>query len=420
MSDDKGTVVLDIDRLGARGDGVAGRAGGSIYVRGALPGERVRVGCNGERGRLVDVIRASGDRQRPPCRYFGTCGGCVAQHMAPALYLAWKQDTVREAFAKRGLDPALDQTIALPPGSRRRTALTATHHPRGFCMGYHAEASHVVINVEDCPLLCRQIASALPELRDLALAACAAKGSLRLLITATEVGIDVALAGALRPLNAEQRVRLSELAAAARVARLTVEGDVVVQRATPVVTLSGVQVEPPPGAFLQATVASETAIAAVIARSIGGRVKRTADLFCGVGTFAFAMASRVPVMAIDADAASTRALASAAARARGLKPIEVLNRDLLHEPLSRKELEGFDAVVMDPPRVGARAQAEMLARSPVPLVIAVSCNPATLARDCRILVDGGYRLDAVTPIDQFLWSAQVEAVAVLRRDWPRR
>ncbi len=197
-------------------------------------------------------------------------------------------------------------------------------------------------------------------------------------------------------------------------ARLTVERDTLLLARQPVVALGGVDVAVPPEAFLQAVEASEREMVRLVLDATA-KAKRVADLFCGVGTFTFPLARKARVLAVDDDADAIVALSAAARRAQGLKPIETKVRDLFRMPLSAKELEGFDAVVFDPARSGASAQAEQLARSKVPIVAAVSCNPATLARDARILVDGGYRLRCVTPIDQFLFSAHVEAVAVFER-----
>jgi 23S rRNA (uracil1939-C5)-methyltransferase len=191
----------------------------------------------------------------------------------------------------------------------------------------------------------------------------------------------------------------------------------VIETAPPALSIAGMETVPPPGAFVQAVEAAEREMTGIVVEAVAG-ASLAADLFSGVGTFALPLARTARVLAVDSDAKALSSLEAAARRAQGLRPIETKLRDLLGTPLGPRELEGFDAVVFDPPRAGARAQAERLARSSVPLVVAVSCDPGTLARDLRILVDGGYGLEAVTPIDQFLFSAHVEAVAVLRRAQP--
>ena len=408
---------VEIARLGAQGDGVAQTPQGPCYVPYALPGERVRIRREAERGRLVEIVRASTQRVAPRCQHFGTCGGCSAQHMADELYRAWKRAAVAEAFAHRGLDAPIRDVVAVPPGSRRRATLEARRERGVIVLGFHAAGTHDVVDLAACPVLVPAIAGALPALRDLAALLVSAADACRLVVTAAGNGLDVAVEGAVMP-GPEARARLSQIAARAGIVRLTIAGDIVAQREVPALALGGAAVRFPPAAFLQASAAAEVAMTALMLGAIG-KAKRIADVFCGVGTFTFALAARARVLAMDSDKAAIAALQEAALRAQGLKPIEARVRDLMREPLSRTELEGFDAVVLDPPRAGAKAQAEALARSKVPVVVAVSCNPATLARDARILVDGGYAIESVTPVDQFVWSDHVEAVAVLRRSRSR-
>ena len=196
--------------------------------------------------------------------------------------------------------------------------------------------------------------------------------------------------------------------------RLAAGRELLMSLSAPQVTFSGVAVDLPPGAFLQAVAEAEGVMTALAANAIG-KTKRVADLFCGLGTFTFALARKAAVTAIEQDRTLLAALEAAARRARGIKPVETIPRDLMREPLSFMELKAFGAAVFDPPRAGALAQAQALARSGVPLVVAVSCNPATFARDARALIDGGYRLKRVAPVDQFLFSAHVELVAVFAR-----
>jgi 23S rRNA (uracil1939-C5)-methyltransferase len=187
-------------------------------------------------------------------------------------------------------------------------------------------------------------------------------------------------------------------------------------RAKPLLRVAGVAVEPPPGAFVQAAAEAEAAMTALAVEAVGkARARRIADLFCGLGAFTFALARTARVLAIDADRAMVTALAAAARGATGLKPIEAKVRDLFRDPLSPRELNSFDAVVFDPPRAGAKTQAEAIAASKVKTIVAVSCNPQTLARDLRALVDGGYRLERAVAIDQFLFTSHLEAVAILVR-----
>ena len=423
MSSDR--QELDIVRLGAQGDGVADLAVGpdlparTVFVARALPGERIAAEVRGERGRLIEIVRASPERSLPPCPHFGTCGGCVAQHMGATLYRDWKRDMVRTAFAHRGLEPHFDEMIVVPPGTRRRATFSAVKRDGQITLGFHEEGTHTLVDLTVCPVVVPAIAQALPGVRKIADAALAEGGELRMAVTAAIGGLDVALENAGKlPLNAKARAGIARLAAETGVLRVTANGELVMQRAAPKFVLGGVEVVLPTpsggAAFIQATAEAEAAICEILAVSTK-KARRIADLFCGLGTFTFGLARRARVFAADGDKGSIESLTLSVKAAMGVKPIETRLRDLFGEPLSRQEFDGFDAVVFDPPRGGAKAQAEMLAKSKVPVVCAVSCNPATLARDCRILVDGGYSIERVVPVDQFVWSPHVEAVAVLQR-----
>lgn len=400
---------VDIVGLGAQGDGIADTPEGPLYVPFALPGERVRTTGEGPPELLSAPNR---ERRTPVCRHFGVCGGCVAQHMGDDLYARWKRGIVVEAFRQRGLEPEIAPLVLAPLGSRRRAVLTARREGGGIVLGYHRRRRHELFDLQECPVLRPEIVAKLAVLR--AIASQAGKGEVRITVLATPAGVDVALEAESGAFDAKSAAMLARIAAEHRLARVAVNGDVVMERAAPSLTLAGGEVVPPPAAFVQAVAQAEAAMVTLVVAAIG-KAKRVADLFCGVGTFAFPLARKARVLAVDGDAAAIAAVSAAARRAQGLKPIETKVRDLFQTPLSAKELEGSDAVVFDPPRAGAAAQAERLARCKVPTVIAVSCNPATLARDARTLVDGGYRLRAVTPIDQFLFSAHVEAVAVFER-----
>lgn len=403
---------VDIVRLGAQGDGIAEAPDGTqCFVPFALPGERVRAA--GDSVPRI-IANASPERRLPICRHFGACGGCVAQHMRGGLYADWKRGIVAEAFRQRGLDAEVAPLEVVPAASRRRAVLTARRGAGdgGVTLGYHRRRSHELLDIEECPVLVPAIVAALPALR--AVAGATLSHEVRLTVLATPAGLDVAIEGAARRLDARSAAVLAQAAARHGLARLAVGGRVVLERTSPTLTASGVDVVPPPGAFVQAVAEAEAAMTAAVLDHVG-RPKRAVDLFCGIGTFTYALARTARVAAFDADAASVAALQAAVRHARGLKPIEARVRDLFREPLSARELAGFDAVVLDPPRAGARAQSEALARSAVAMIVYVSCDPATLARDARILVDGGYRLGRVTPIDQFLYSAHVEVVAALTR-----
>jgi 23S rRNA (uracil1939-C5)-methyltransferase len=399
---------IDIARLGAQGDGIAKTAEGLSYVPFALPGERVRIGGQG----LPELMSApSRERREPPCRHFATCGGCVAQHMSEPLYERWKRGIVVEALRQRGLDVEVGPLLQVAPGSRRRAVLTARQERGGIILGYHRRRSHELFAVEDCPVLQPAIVSQLAGLR--AIAVQLARREIRLTVLLTPAGLDVTVDGTGARPDARAAAELARLAGVHGIARICVDGETLVERAKPVADMGGASVVPPPGAFVQAVAEAEAEMVRLVVAA-AAKARRVADLFCGIGTFTFPLARRARVLAVDDNEDAVSALGTAARHAQGLKPIETRVRDLFRVPLSAKELETFDAVVLDPARSGAEAQARQIARSRVPVAICVSCNPGTLARDARILVDGGYVLESVTPIDQFLFSAHVEAVGVFR------
>jgi 23S rRNA (uracil1939-C5)-methyltransferase len=403
---------LQIGGLGAQGDGIAETNVGVRYVPFALPGERVHPAGDG----LPRLLSAPSPERVPAlCRHFGVCGGCAAQHMGGRLYAEWKRDTLVAALRQRGLAADVAPLHRAAPGTRRRAVLTARRAGERMVLGYHRRKSHDLVDIGECPVLLPAIVAKLPALR--AIAVKLAAPEVRLTVLATPAGLDVAAeAGGYRP----GRIAVADLGRLATehgLARVSVNGETLIERARPVLRTGEVEVAVPPGAFIQAVEESEEAMRALVTAGFK-KPRRVADLFCGVGTFTFALARHARVLALDSDPAAVAALAGAARHAQGLKPIDAKVRDLFREPLSARELELFDAVVFDPPRAGAQRQAQELARSKVETVIAVSCDPGTLARDGQILCQGGYTIAGVTPIDQFVFSAHVETVAVLRRGAP--
>jgi 23S rRNA (uracil1939-C5)-methyltransferase len=308
----------------------------------------------------------------------------------------------------------VDDLIDAHGEGRRRAVFHARRRARDLLeVGFAARKSHHVIAIDHCPILAPSLRGAIAAAWAVAEEIADTRKPLDIQMTATEAGLDVDLRGS-GPLSAVQVAGLAAVAERHRLARLTRHGEIVAQRASPTVRIGRAQVVLPPGAFLQATVAGEIALARLVETHCAGAAT-VADLFCGVGPFALRLAERARVRAADNDATAVAALARAAEKTQGLKPMEAHVRDLFRRPWSPDELKPFDAVVLDPPRQGAEAQARALAASAVPTIVAVSCNLPTLARDARILVDGGYRLARVTPVDQFLYSTHVEVVALLRR-----
>ena len=404
---------LTIDHVGHHGDGVALVGGQAIYVPYALPGETVEVAPvsgHPDRRRLLQVETASPDRIAPFCRHFGICGGCAIQHWEGERYRAWKRDMVVETLARSKLSCEVDPLIDAHGLGRRRITLHArmgTHEV--LKVGFTAAGSHDIIPVDRCPILDPGLSGALDAAWALAEPLIAVGKPLDIQITATSNGLDVDVRGS-GPLPSALIATLSRLAEQHRLARLTRHGELVLMRIPPTIAIGAAQVTLPPGSFLQATVAGEEALAALVSGHCR-RSKHIADLFCGVGPFTLRLAAKSRVSAFDSDAGAVAALQKAATSTSGLKPVKAEARDLFRRPLVPQELRDYDTVVFDPPRQGAEAQARQLAASKIPVVVAVSCNVATFARDARILIDGGYKIEGVTPVDQFRHTPHVELVA---------
>ncbi|HEU4358323.1 MAG TPA: methyltransferase domain-containing protein [Xanthobacteraceae bacterium] len=404
---------LRIARLGARGEGVADSAAGAVYVPYALPGEIVEVESwpgHADRRHLIKVEVASAERIAPVCGHFGVCGGCALQHVAGARYREWKRGLVVAALARAGVDAPVDDLIDAHGEGRRRAVFHARRNSRDVLeVGFAALKAHHVVPIDRCPVLAPALSGALPTARDIAEVLAPTRKPLDIQVTAADAGLDADVRGS-GPLTAAQTTALAQVAERRNLVRLTRHGEIVAQRTPPVLTIGRAEVVLPPGAFLQATTAGEAVLARLVALHCRD-AKAVADLFCGVGPFALRLAERARVTAIDSDADALAALRRAAAGTAGLKPVTAQQRDLFRYPLGRSELKAFEAVVFDPPRQGALAQARELAASGVPSVAAVSCDPASFARDARILLEGDYRLVRVIPVDQFLFSAHVELVA---------
>ena len=408
---------LVIGRLGSRGDGVADTEAGPVYVPYALPGESTEVEPwpgHPDRRRLAKVEIASPDRIAPICPHFGVCGGCALQHLATARYRDWKRALVVAALQRAGLDVPVDDLIDAHGEGRRRAVLHARRSARDVLeVGFAALRAHHVVAIDRCPILAPALTGAIETAWDIAEVLASTRKPLDIQVTATHVGLDVDVRGS-GPLTAPKTMALARVANRRNLARLTRHGEIVAQRTPPTLTVGPAEVVLPAGAFLQATSTGEAILAQRVVTYCESAAI-VADLFCGVGPFALRLAERAKVTAVDNDEDAIAALRRAAAGTPGLKPVAIQLRDLSRRPLGQAELKRFDAVVFDPPRQGAEAQARELAASTVPTVVAVSCNPTTFARDARILVDGGYRLMQVVPVDQFLFSAHVEVVANFKK-----
>jgi 23S rRNA (uracil1939-C5)-methyltransferase len=405
---------LEIERIGAQGDGVAS----GVFVPLTLPGERVRAEVTGDRADRIEILVPSPDRIAPMSPHYGECGGCSLQHWAHGPYLAWKADQVRAALARERIETEVLAPFAAQPGTRRRLALHARKGRGGAEIGFKARRSWRLVGIDVCPIADPRLVAAFPALRLLAEPFLEhPKSAPTLHVTWTATGLDVDITGVERRsggLSADARMRAAEAASAGDMARVTMSGEIVYQARQPMVKLGPAVVALPPGSFLQAVPQAEKAMADFVLEGVAGAA-RLADLYCGVGTFTFRLAEIAPVLAADSAVAAVTALKSAVASAPGLKPIDAQARDLVRRPVLAMELAKIDAVVLDPPRAGALEQVGEIARSTTPRVAYVSCNPATFARDARVLLDAGFTLDRVLPVDQFLWSPHIELVGIFTR-----
>lgn len=405
---------LVIDHLGAQGDGRAQLEGRWVSVPFTLPGETVEVRGEGDRLTVETLLTSSADRIPLPCRHFGHCGGCSLQHLAAAPYAAFKRDLIFRTLKSRGLEAEIAPAWITPSASRRRATFAARKAGRQILLGFHGRRSHELTSLEECPVLRAPLIAAVPRLREIAGLLLTAKDTLSLLVTETATGLDLHITGLARSVSALARAEAASQALRAGFARVSLEGDDILTDRQPLLPAGHAQMQPPPGGFLQASAEAEAEMARLVLAHLKG-TQNGADLFSGCGTFALRMAQYYPVTALESGRAAIAALQAAARAAPGLKPVTAQVRDLFRNPVSTSELAGFDGLVLDPPRAGAAAQSAELAASSIPRIAYVSCDPATLARDLRTLTDGGYRIIRIHPIDQFLWSSHVEAVALMEK-----
>jgi 23S rRNA (uracil1939-C5)-methyltransferase len=402
---------VSIVALDAHGHGLT--ASGEV-VPGALPRERLLISPDGKHANIIETLATSTERAAPICRWFGTCGGCAAQHMSASLYREWKRRLVIDALEREGVSAEVADLVDAHGAGRRRATFHARFpHGQPDEIGFMRARSHDIIAIDDCPLFSPGMAGAIP-------AAQALSGDLRGLmkpldigVTATLDGLDIDLRGS-GPLGRAETQKLARTALALDLARVSNHGEIVIERRPPRVAFGEALARLPPGGFLQATEAGEAWLAEFAERALAG-AKKVADLFCGAGAFALRLARSREVFALEADPAAIAAIARAAATTPGLHKLATEKRDLFRRPLRADELAAFDAALIDPPRAGALEQAHALVASALPLVVSISCNAATFARDARILIDGGFQIESVTPLDQFRFSAHVEIAAVFRR-----
>jgi 23S rRNA (uracil1939-C5)-methyltransferase len=394
-----------------------------LFVPYTVTGDRVRIRRAGaDRTEPLEWLKFGPLRAEPPCPHFGPgkCGGCVLQHLADPAYAAWKSGMLAETLARAGISGFDLRPLArTPPGGRRRAEFAAHVSRHETLIGFHARASHAIIPIGPCPVLQPELEALLPRLQEFL--AGAARGPMDLDILATQADSAIELVFTGPAPDTKLRQHLADFAQRADLARIAWRTekrrspDIIAQRRPIQIRFGQVVVDLPPAAFLQASEAGERAIAGAVAAAIG-KARRVADLYAGAGAIALAVAGgKRLVHAVERDGEMIAALDAAARRARLGGQLYTLARDLVRRPLIGEELADFDAVIFDPPREGADAQVRALAAARVKVVVGVSCNPATFARDAKTLIDGGYHLTTVTPIDQFLWSPHLELVGEFHR-----
>ncbi len=395
-----------------------------LHVGRTLPGERVVAVPQGAgRAACQSILAASPDRIDPRCPNFPVCGGCTLQHWADTPYGAWKHDLVTRALQRAGFaDAAVAPLVRCAPGTRRRFDFAARRTPTGLVLGLHAPHSKDVADLDVCLVLHPALAALLAPLRALLNSMEGLRREAGVLANLYAQGPDLLVRADAAP-TAGDRARMAAFAKAQGVCRIawavgTGDTETTAMHRPPTVEFAGATVQPPSGAFLQATAAGEVAIVqAVLAGlpKLTGRA-RVIELYAGVGTLSFPLAGHATVQAYEGNSQAAAALRVAAGGTR----VHATERDLARQPLQPKELAGAACVVLDPPFSGAVAQMPCIAAAKVPSVIYVSCNPVALARDAAVLAQAGYRLEMATPIDQFVLSAQVESVCVFRHGGARR
>jgi 23S rRNA (uracil1939-C5)-methyltransferase len=408
-----------IDSIGGRGDGVLTPppgAEGPIFVPLTVPGDEVRVqttskSASGTQSEIIELLNEGPDRVDPPCPHYGACGGCQLQHWSLEAQRDWKLTRIEDAITRAGFDPAVVLPLeSVEAGTRRRAEFIALQ-PAGkpVQIGFRRRSSHWVEVIESCMVLADELVAALPLLRDGLDGLMTDREGLRVHLTLADNGLDIALTGGMIE-GFETQDRLAELARSAGWARLTHNDFPIAAQGDPFIELGGAKVALPQRAFLQPSRDGQAILQSLVLAAIPDDAKRVMDLYSGHGTFALPLAERGhTVEAYESSEAAITALKSAANSA-GMT-MHAATRDLATWPLSGAALKKVQAVVIDPPRAGAKAQTEALAKDGPPTIVAVSCNPATFARDARILRDGGYSLEWVAPLDQFLFTGHVELVA---------
>ena len=410
------TKEVVITRLGHQGDGVVQSTDqNDLYVPLALAGEKVKIEYVDNKVTLHSIIESSPERVKPPCEHYKSCGGCNLQHLSKQAYIEWKTENIIQAFKSQGItDLPIDPMFVVEERSRRRAVLGARRTKKTLLLGFHGRRTHDIIDINDCYILSPAIQSKLESLKALLRPLISRKAEIRLTVIEADNGLDIALENVNKELDADTYQEIANICNEHQIARLTIDNEAIFSQCTPYLSFDNINMEIASGGFLQAVQSAQNFMTSIIIDNLQD-TKQALDLFSGMGTFTLPMAKKVKVTAVESDKLALKSLEASTNKLQEVKPIDLVKRDLFTDPLMTKELNAYDFVVMDPPRSGAIAQAKQLAGSSVPTIVCVSCNPATLARDIRALIDGGYSLLRIAPVDQFLYSAHVEVIAILKR-----
>ena len=423
-------MSLAVTGLGQQGEGLAILDGNRIYVADVLPGETVRATLTDQLDR--DVFRAtveaievpSATRVAPPCVYYDACGGCTLQHMETQAYRTWKVDQVRATLSRGRINPLQwDEPIFIPQATRRRATFAVLKQGTRLLAGFHGRRSHQIASIEACLLIRPEIMTALEQAKPWLLKVLKEGKAASLFVQEVGGAVEAVLTGPLVADGGDLRIReaFAEWSAASGLSRISWrpqdgrEPEIMIQTRRLLATFGPLTVDLPPGAFLQPSREGEVALVGTVLDFLNESghkpAKTIADLFAGCGTFTGPLLDHGPVMAVESDSAPIDALRGA----RGGRRLMVDKRDLLTQPLRKADLTKVDVVVIDPPRAGAKPQAAELTRSDVPAVIYVSCNPVSFAKDASVLLGGGFKLQRVRVVDQFIWSAHTELAGLFTR-----
>lgn len=403
-------MTVKILRLGHQGDGIAE---GPIYAARTLPGELVGGDITGDRIKTPKILEPSVDRVSPPCRHYKSCGGCALQHASDAFVENWKREIVLTALSAQGIEATVRKISTSPAQSRIRATFSGRKTKKGTLVGFHGKGSNTILDVQDCKILHPDLLAATPAIRALTEIGASRKSEIKVSVRRSNSGLDVSVSE-VKPLDNKLLITLSTLAAKFGLARLTWNRELIVERNKPFQRFGTTLVNPPAGAFLQATEDGKNALIESIQEAIQDAT-HVIDLFSGCGTFSLPASKTASVLAVESETDMLKALDSGWRSAAEVKHITTETRDLFRRPLLEAELNKADAIIIDPPRAGASHQMEQIAKSQVRKIASVSCNPISFARDAKILIDAGFSLDWLDIVDQFRWSAHIEIAASFTR-----